>query len=155
MQIEFSKEQYALLVTMVYLGNWMINAIRPDNEQEAGYNDLEQYVYSFAAAMGYDKKIAFDPTLKRFAIAGESEEHPAVDRYIGAYNEENFWHELVHQLAERDMVENFSEAALKAMPDAERVEHEDRLIEMYSREFEKNGIANLVIKTSEKSAAST
>ena len=34
MEIKFTKEQYENLMKLVYLGNWMINAIRTDDKSK-------------------------------------------------------------------------------------------------------------------------
>jgi hypothetical protein len=146
MELNLNKEQYERLVKLVYLGNWMINAIRPDDQQIEKYNELEQHVYSFAKDMGMEKYIQFDPKVKRFITNWESEEHPEVDQYIDEYDDENFWHELTHRLAERDMVQTYGEKALDAMSMDERLQKQDAFLDTYSQDFQEHGLAHLVLK---------
>ena len=46
MEIKFTKEQYENLMKLVYLGNWMINAIRTDDRVKK-YDELKHYIFFF------------------------------------------------------------------------------------------------------------
>ena len=49
MKIEFTKEQYENLIKSVYLGNWLVNAIRSGrkgDEHIKEFDKIEQYVFA-------------------------------------------------------------------------------------------------------------
>ncbi|MDI6783827.1 MAG: hypothetical protein QME64_07010 [bacterium] len=144
MEIKFTEEQYENLVKLVYLGNWMINAIRTDDVVEQ-YEDLEQYIYSFAEDAGLGKYIEYDQELEMFFPTGEFEENTDVEQYREDYDDENFWDELIYRLARRDFIEAYGEDAVMKMDLRERLEKEDPFIEKYYEEFEKYGIERLKI----------
>lgn len=51
MKINFTKKQYQDLLRLVYLGNWMANANRTEDEIKS-LNELEGYIFSFAKDFG-------------------------------------------------------------------------------------------------------
>ena len=56
MKINITKKQYEALAKAVYLGNWMANAQRtglPDDPYMKEYNDIADYIYSFAPEFGF------------------------------------------------------------------------------------------------------
>lgn len=149
MQITLTKEQYKDLTKMVYLGDWMINAIRsgaPGDELIQKYRDLEQYIFSFVREVELEDWIMFDEGLKRFFPTAEFEWNPEIKKYHNEYDNDTFWEELVHRLAERDFVKHYGEEKIKKMAPRERFEKEEPFLEKYDREFVENGIENLKIK---------
>jgi hypothetical protein len=145
MNMDVSKEQYERLIKLVYLGNWMINAVREDADQIGEYNELEQHIYSFAKGMGLEKYVAFDEKTKRFSANWSEATAPDMERYIEEYNDENFWHELIHRLAERDLAAQYGEETLLAMPLEQRLEKQEVVAEKYAHEFEEHGITRLAV----------
>lgn len=146
MEMKFTKEQYADLVKLVYLGNWMVNAVRPDEDQVEKFNDLEQYIYTYAREAGFDDYIQFDKKANRYITNWEKDKKPEVDKYIDDYDDENFWHEIIHRMAERDLVRKYGQAAVDAMSLEERVEKEEPFVNKYENEFGDNGLDNFETK---------
>ena len=78
MKIELTKEQYENLLEVVYLGNWMINAIRSGNkgdERIEKYDDIEQYILSFAKDFRLANFVEYNEELKQFFHTREFEEY--------------------------------------------------------------------------------
>ena len=144
-KIEFTKAQYENLIKLVYLGNWMINAIRTDDIVKK-YDDVEQHIYSFAKDVGLDKYIEFDSELNKFFPTKELEEDEEMEKYREEYDDEIFWDEITDRLAGRDFIRKYGENAIKKMTRKERSEKEYPFIEKYEKEFAKYGIENLEIK---------
>lgn len=144
-KIEFTKAQYENLIKLVYLGNWMINAIRTDDIVKK-YDDVEQHIYSFAKDVGLDKYIEFDSELNKFFPTKELEEDEEMEKYREEYDDEIFWDEITDRLARRDFIRKYGENAIKKMTWKERSGKECPFIEKYEREFAKHGIENLEIK---------
>lgn len=144
MEIKLTKEQYEDLVKVVYLGSWMINSFRTDDEIKK-YEELEQHILSYSKDFDLQKSIVYDDKLARFFPTREFEEGE-VDQYIDDYNDYNFWDELIYRLARRDFVKKYGESKIKKMSIEERFEKEDPFIEMYESEVENYGIERLEIK---------
>ncbi len=141
MEIKFTKEQYKNLIKLVYLGNWMANAIRTDDRIRE-FDDLEQYIYSCCKDSGIQKYIEYDNKLKKFFVREELEE---IDQYIDDYDDYNFWDELIFRLARRDLLKEYGEDAVRKMSWEELLEKEAPFLEKYGEEFEKYGIERLEI----------
>jgi hypothetical protein len=144
-KIEFTKAQYEDLIKLVYLGNWMINAICTDDIVKK-YDNVEQHIYSFAKDVGLDRYIEFDSELNKFLPTTELEEDEEIEKYREEYDDEIFWDEVTDRLAKRDFIKKYGENAIKKMTWKERLEKEYPFIEKYEEEFEKYGIENLEIK---------
>lgn len=144
MEIKLTKEQYEDLVKVVYLGSWMINSFRTDDEIKK-FEDLEQHILSYSKDFDLQKSIVYDDKLARFFPTREFEEGE-VYQYIDEYDDYNFWDELIYRLARRDFVKKYGESKIKKMSIEERFEKEDPFIEMYESEVENYGIERLEIK---------
>ncbi len=145
MKINFSKKQFENLIKLVYLGNWMINAIRVGDEKIKKYDEIEQYIYSFAKDFGLEKYIEFSKKYNKFFPARELEEGTDVEQYREEYDNETFWEDLIDRLTRRDFIKKYGEETVKKMSLEERIEKEYPFEEKYRNEFEKNGIENLKV----------
>ena len=145
MTIEFTKKQYENLIKLIYLGNWMINAFRID-EGVKKFEEVTDYIYSFAKDFGLEKYIEYDEKFNKFYPTREFEEDTDIEHYMDEYDAETFWDELVHNLATRDFIGKYGEDAIRKMDFKERIEKEEPFIGKYEKEFEKHGIENLEIK---------
>ncbi|OFX27380.1 MAG: hypothetical protein A2Z07_08570 [Armatimonadetes bacterium RBG_16_67_12] len=139
-KIEFSKEQFRALLELVYLGEYMVNGIRSPGEYLARFDEFQQYVYSMAARFGIADVAEFDDRLRKYFPSDSFDE--AMQEYIGAYDNETFWEELIHRLAERDFGEYYGDAAQHFVPE-DRFARISPLIERYEEEAEKHGIDRL------------
>jgi len=146
MEIRLTKEQYENLIKLVYLGNWMINAIRLKDERIKKYDDIEQYIFSFAKAFSLEKYIEFDKEFNRFFPTREFEENTDIEQYREDYDDEVFWQELSNRLGSRDFYKKYGEEAIRKMDQKERFLKEQEFIIKYEEELEKNGLDNLEIK---------
>ncbi|WP_262174215.1 hypothetical protein [Saccharococcus sp. Marseille-Q5394] len=140
MKINFTKKQFKTLLDLAYLGEWTANSIRPDDERFADYDELFQYICLHAKDMGYDDLVPYDRELNAYYPSKEYEEqlHPIIDDnddYV-------FWEKLSGNLAKRDLdqeggtFDTLDDRFLRLLEIEER----------YEKEFEENGLANLVIK---------
>jgi hypothetical protein len=148
MQITLSKGQYQNLVRLVYLGNWMINAIRSGNkgdEQIEKYNEAEQIIFSFAKETRLERWIEYDEESKEFFPTRRFDEDKEIDEYRDEYNDHTFWEELFYRLVDRDMIDTYGEETVEKMSFEEQIEKEEPFRRKYDKEFEKYGIARLKI----------
>lgn len=144
-EIKFTKQQYEDLVKLVYLGTWMVNGIRTDDVVEK-YEELEQYIISFANNFDCGKFIEYDAKSKSYFHNTDFEQDEELERYRDEYDDECLWDELIHRLARRDFIIAHGESAIKQMNWKERLLKEDPFIEKYADEFNKNGLEHLEIK---------
>jgi hypothetical protein len=148
MKIGLTREQYENLIKLVYLGNWMINAVRTgkeDDPQIEKYNEIEQYIFSFAKEAGLEKYIEFDQKYNQFFPTREFEENQELTQYQEDYDDEVFWQELSGRLGSRDFLKEYGEGAIRKMDQKERFLKEQEFIIKYEEEFAEHGLDNLEI----------
>lgn len=144
MKINITKKQYLALIELIYLGDFMVNGIRVGDDQVEEYNDLREYIYSFAKQMGYDHLIEKDSANGKYYETREFEDG-IVSEYKKEYDEDVFWTELAYKLGMRD-VERLQK--LKT----EKIDRETFLREVWSKEdgyleeFMRNGLRNVQVK---------
>ena len=146
MKIDLTKEQYENLVKIVYLGNWVVNAIRTGaegDERIEKYEDTEQYIFSFYKDFGLEKYIEYDKEFKEFFPTSELEDNSDTRGYLEDYDNEAFWDELGDRLGDRDFFRKYTEEEIKAMDQKERFLTNQKSIIKYEEEFEKYGIDRL------------
>ena len=146
MKINFTKNEYRVLLDIVYLGQWMLQAHESDHSGEDDNHEmLAQKIYSFGKEMGCSDLVKSAKELNKFYPTGLYEEESGIHDIIDQYNDDTFWDELINRLAERD-VQAEAEASNKKISSVEdyykfSAPHE----KMYSEEFSKSGLKNLVI----------
>ena len=148
MKIQISKVQYLRLLKLVYLGNWMINAIRSGqkgDEMIEEYDELEQYIFSHAEKFGIGKYIHFDKELGKYYPTHNFEFHTDIEKYRSEYNEDIFWEEVVHRLAERDLLKTYTLEELQHMDMETYWQNIEPFERKYNDEMEMSGVDRLVI----------
>ena len=143
MQIELTKEQMIDLVKVVYLGNWMINGVRLQSERARKFDEIEQIIYSRAAANGLGDMVELDSSCGEYFPTSGFEESEEIEGYKEDYDEETFWERLVDKMANRDFIAGFGEEAVRKMGDHERFEKLYEFINKYEDYFETRGIDGL------------
>jgi len=141
MTLTFDNAQFENLMKLAYLGNWIINANRTEIFEE--YEQVLQIILSHAAEAGFAASVERDEGSNEYYPSGEFEDY--LQSFVGEYDEENFWDELVERLAERDIEEKYDTAKIEAMPATSRIELWEKFEERYLAEFEKNGLSRLRI----------
>lgn len=141
MKINITKKQYLSLIELIFLGDFMVNGIRVGDEQVKEYDELKNYLFSYAKKMGYENLIEPGTKKNEYYETREFEDGVAF-KYIHDYDEEIFWTELASRLAFRDA------GRLQKLA-AEKMDRDSFLREGWSREnvyheeFEKNGLDNI------------
>ena len=144
-EIKLTKEQYERLIKVVYLGNWMINAIRIHGEEYKEYEDIAQHIYSFSKILNVSNLIEYDSESNKFYPTRELEEDSDAEQFKQEYDDENFWDNLVDILARRDFIREYGEDTIRKMSWKQRMTKEHPFIEKYEEEFERNGVERLEI----------
>lgn len=145
MTLELTPKQYETLLKLAHLGDWMINGIRTEDERVPECADLMQKMYAWAQSMECASLVEFDKKAGRYYPSSQLEEHADVKQYREAYDDEIFWSELIDKLSLRDFMTSQESASLSTGGERDNAKVRSSIIKKYVDEFEKNGIANLVL----------
>jgi hypothetical protein len=103
MKINFTKNEYRLLLDIAYLGQWMLQAYESDlSSEDDEYEMLVQKIYSFGKEMGFGDLVESSKKLNKFYPTRLYEDESGIHDKIDQYNDDTFWDELINRLAERD-----------------------------------------------------
>lgn len=140
MKINFTKKQFKTLLDLAYLGEWTANSIRAHDERFADYEELFQYICTYAKDMGYDDLVPYDQELNAYFPSKDYENqlHPIID----ANDDYVFWENLSGHLAKRDL--DREGGTFDTLDD--RFLRLCEIEERYTKEFEENGLDNVMIK---------
>ncbi|NLN14018.1 MAG: hypothetical protein GX185_00265 [Tissierellia bacterium] len=141
MKINFTKKQFRKLLDLVFLGELVINGHRPPDEAIGEYEDLLQYIYSFAKEMGYEDLIEYSSEYDKFFETRKFDESGIQD-YVDEYDENVFWFELALRLAKRDVIREVEADEIGGDDYLLRVLHKE---ELYQDEFYENGLQNVIV----------
>lgn len=143
MKINYTKNEYRLLLDMVEIAEWVLNAHKTASSDEIKkYSDLYQKILSYAKDMGFENLIIYDKNLDGYFATSEYEESEHM-RYIEEFEDDVFWDALPHRLAVRDLVKEVGEKKYEEMEFVERATKLVELESIYYKELEENGIDNL------------
>ena len=135
MQIELSNKEFRRLRDLVYIGNWVLNSTRAENDRFQDYDQVESKLFGLCANGGMHTLVEmwngeYVPS-RAFAEGGI---HEAI-----AYYEDNiFFQILAEELSRRDMdyvditPENYEEMLQR--------------MDRYMEEFEVSGIDHLTLE---------
>ena len=146
MKINFTKKEYRLLLDLVSLGEWVITAtdvdITPEKEK---YEEIIQKIYSHAKDFGFENLIEYDEEIEEYIETREFDESEK-DEYLRDFEENNFWEELIHRLAERDFIRKNGIQNIEKMPFELQIKDIHEIETKYSEEFSTFGLENIEIK---------
>jgi hypothetical protein len=143
MEIRLSRQQFETLLKSVYLGDWMVNAIRAPGSYVPEFEELEQYLLSLAHKSDLPDIVEFDSTLSQFFL--KEEYHEKLQPFIDEYDDEAFWDGLVDRLSDRDFSETYGDS-VKRMDQNERFERLSVFVDRYEAEVEEHGVDRLRLK---------
>ena len=134
MNIEFTDNEFRLLLDMVYIGNWILNSARGD-DRIAEYDQIESKIFAQCAK---NKKLHSLFTIRgNEVLPSRAFENGGIHEAIVDYEDNVFFEILAEELARKDMdyvpitPENYGELSVR--------------IEEYIAEFEENGIENIIV----------
>ena len=153
MKINLTKKQYRELLDLIYTGSMMINGIRNNDEQIKDYDEIEQYIYSFAKEFGFENLVEYDKKFEEYMPTREFDDS-AVSSYIEEYDEYIFWQELVARLSRRDAVLKANTGWIRNDESGEETREKFEKImriqfdieEEYEKEFDRNGLDNVKVR---------
>ncbi len=139
MQIDLTVKEFRRLLDMVYIGNWVLNSTRDDNDRISDYDDIEEKLFSLCRTNGMD---ALCELYQGHIYPSRAYNDGGIHEAIVAYEDAVFYDILAEELARRDM--DYPEITDK---------NYDELVsrmEAYLAEFDENGADNLVIGNSDE-----
>lgn len=143
MKFECTKEEFKVLMDLVYAGNLLINGPKSKEERIERYAEMEQKLFEMAESFGCGELVEYDEEFKEYMPTHEYEEDE-FNEFIDEYDTQVFWDELVMRLARRDALnyagdvdQNITKAALREM--------QIGLEEKYEEEIETHGLMRLKI----------
>ena len=140
MDIPFTKEQYHELLKIAYLGGWLANSRRTEDELK-DISRIEQHIYSFAAQFGAGGLIEENDG-EYFPTRGmEDLLLPIIDEY----DDNAFWDDLIDRLAARDILAEHGEERIGKIDPNEYDGQLDERASVYEEEFEEFGLDRLQI----------
>ncbi|CEG57459.1 hypothetical protein [Legionella fallonii] len=146
MTIDITKREYRLLLDMVCVAGWMLEAFSEVETQHPEHHGLRTKLFSLYKQMDAEQYIEFDNTLNDY-FETQSYEKELQTRFIEPFEDTIFWHELTHRLAMRDAIQEVGKEAFSNMDIKERGKRIDAFEERYQQEFQKNGLDKLIIKS--------
>ncbi len=145
MKIECTKEEFKVLLDMVYAGNILINSMRSQEEKIEEYANMEQFFLSKAKEYGLENIAEYDEEYSEY-IPTREYEYEDFNGYIDEYETRVFWEELIMRLARRDAL-NYAGDVDQEITKAALKEMQLKLEDKYEEEIEANGIMNLKVIT--------
>ena len=150
MNISFSKEEYRILLDLLYLSDWMIHSnsnepVSPHPE----HDKLREKLLSYYKEMGAEDIVEYDEENNSYFESSEYSGHMN-EQFIGPYDNEVFWSELSERLAERDLIAEVGLNEYESMDGMDRVKRLDEFEESYINEFENHGLQNVEVDLEEE-----
>lgn len=142
MKIDFTKEQFKVLMELVYLGDSIVNDFNVPSEIEEKYEGIENYIYSFCSHFGYRDYVDYSSEYDLYFPTYKFDKE--VERKIQNYDENVFYRELVNKLARRDAKKKFKQ---KINQDnlTEFLRLQFKIEEKYDNELLKNDLENVKV----------
>ena len=140
--IEFTKEQFFVLLKTVYMGSWMANS-NADDEKELrkDYDALESLIFSYAPQFGFDQYVEHESDDgDQYYATSEFEENTEVAEIKDAYDEATFWGELAARLGAQCFARRYSKTDADKMSPSEHFTKLHECINICADELEKFGL---------------
>lgn len=145
MNINMTKEEYRVLLDMICISDWILDAFSKDGRRFPDHHALKIKLFSLFKEMEAEAQIEYDAEMNDFfETEGYTAEIQA--QFIEPFEQAIFWDELTHRLAKRDLLNEVGLEAYRKMDAMERYKRLSALEDQYEKEFQQNGLDKLVIK---------
>jgi hypothetical protein len=144
MKVSFTAKEYARLLELMHLGLWMSGA-RPDDPatMPERYAEIAQKAFGLAEPFGCADLVETDVNGQFFPT--EKLTTGAASEKIDQFVEDAFWSELVTRLGERDLRSELGPTKLSTELTEDEAQRLAEIEDGYWREFEANGLDQLVV----------
>ena len=138
MKIEFTKDEYRVLLDIVYLANWVVNSFKISDECTPEFEALKSKVFSFARRFGFDGFVERNGVTEEFMESRAFEDSVEEKGYVSEYDDYTFWQELVSRLACKYLLEVLGEEKYRSLSQERRfmmrIRMEERVQDVIDRE---------------------
>ena len=134
MNIEMSEKEFRRLLDLVYVGNWVMNAMRGENRIKE-YDEVESKCFSYCLKSGM---YSLFEIVDGEVVPSAGFEDGGIQEAIMDYEDCAFFDILSEELARRDMSDSGSSDETELMG----------RIEDYRREFDENGLDHVSVEMS-------
>ena len=100
MHIELSSKEFRRLLDLVYIGNWVLNSTRPENDRFQDYDDVEGKL--FGLCLGGNMK-ALVEMWNGIPVPSKAFTEGGIHEAIAFYEDNIFYQILAEELSRRDM----------------------------------------------------
>lgn len=135
MNIELSEKEFRRLLDMVYIGNWILNSTRIEEDRFEDYDLLQEKLFALCSKHGM--KALVESYMGHY-FPSKAYEEGGIHEAIADYEDAVFFDILAEELARRDMVE-------ENLNQNDITELTNRMND-YMDEFEKNGVDRVVVE---------
>ncbi len=148
MHLQLSPEEFERLLKLAYLGEAVQNDWVPAEEttdEQRATTDLLYDLCAEAKDTPCARLVTEDEASGEWLPSEELREE--MHAALGAYDNDVFWDELVHRLAEKELVAEYGREALEGMPEGYRRQAELPVLEYYWEEVHRHGIDRFRLAT--------
>ena len=135
MNIELTEKEFRRLLDLVYVGNWILNSTRQEDDRFEDYDRLQEKLFALCSKHGMK---ALAEHYMGHCFPSKAYEDGGIHEAIADYEDAVFFDILAEELARRDL------GCLDSEP-ADYTELNARMDE-YMDEFEKSCVENLVLE---------
>jgi len=139
----FTKAELRLLIKLAYTGYYVCDREEHADANKRAADSLIDRLLQIALTYRVMDGVEFEAASGKHFLDADHEERLLED--YEDFIEESFWDELIFRLGRRDLENLVGEKALSRMELAERISEEEKQMEKYRIEFERNGIQRLEI----------
>lgn len=143
--IEFKADEYEVLIKMVFLAETFANLFRVAEPIEK-YSELASFIYSKAKDFGFEKFVEIDTYSEQYDASDALIDDEEILQITDDYDEQMFWESLIFRLSQRDLENECGADVVEKMDFSEKLEKQQVYSAKYLKEFEANGLDNLIVK---------
>lgn len=136
MQIDLTNREFRFLLDLVYIGNWVLNSTRGEDQRFRDYDNLESKLFGLCKGTNLS---ALVQDWEGISVPSQAYADGGIHEAIGLYEDNIFYEILAEEMARRDM--NY--------PDVSPDNYDEMMDRMnrYMDEFEQSGVDHLVLET--------
>src|SRR5262249_24230825 len=131
MNLTLSDQEYRRLMILVFMGEWMMNAIQ--KQPDVAYEGLLFKIFAQTQGTALEPLALYDEPTESWELTDEmdAEAHAFIDQY----DDKTFWEELTGRLTERDLIDRHGERALRSMRPQQRSKAAAEIAKAYTKVF--------------------
>lgn len=137
----FTQIELRNLARMVYLANLVVNSGREGSERVVKFDELEDKILRWIANSGLKELIEeceHGHAHPSFLLSEDVE----VTAYLESYEDDIFWDELAHRLADRDFFRDHDDSDLAGLSAEQKIERKEPYLQKYRDLLQESGIDN-------------